>query len=226
MRRMFIFLLVVALIPIELSAAPLKACLQNSTGQIVIRRRCPSAKGFRELSSDLIQGLGAAQIGKEGPQGEQGEQGIQGIAGPQGLQGEQGPQGEQGLQGETGLQGTQGEQGPPGPFVNQVPSSDTLRGQIRIYEEALASSQFISVYVPFSFPLPNAPSFGAVPSSNCPGSAAQPEAAPGFICFYSPSYYNSSFGGSEVSKYGVTYSISSQAPGTVSFLTYYAVTAP
>ncbi|MCB0354405.1 MAG: hypothetical protein KDD64_12800 [Bdellovibrionales bacterium] len=66
-------------------AKPLRACLSDSTGKISIRRRCPEAKGFSELSADLVQGLGASQVGPAGPRGP---------AGPKGNPGPQGPAGE------------------------------------------------------------------------------------------------------------------------------------
>lgn len=71
--------------PVE--AKPQKACLKSSTGKIVVKRKCNKRKGQTRISAEVLQGLGASQVGPAGPEGPQGEQGVPGLPGAQGPQG-------------------------------------------------------------------------------------------------------------------------------------------
>lgn len=88
-----ISLLLVA-IPAVTEARPLRACVNTSTGKIIIKRKCKSSKGQVELDTTSLQSLGAT--GATGPQGAIGPQGPQGVAGAQGPKGDTGPEGPQG----------------------------------------------------------------------------------------------------------------------------------
>lgn len=162
--------------------------------------------------------------------------------GPQGIQGLQGLQGQQGQQGIQGLAGQQGIQGPPGPFAETLPSGETLRG---VYSadsadagqgEAYAASTGVS----FSFPLASAPSvymvdIGQTSPPECPGTAADPEAASGDLCVYetvnnrtTPSVVDPTSGQSDAAtKFGfVLIGRNFQQYGGFGFQGTWAVTSP
>jgi hypothetical protein len=103
---------------------------------------------------------------------------LKGNTGPQGLQGLQGGQGPKG---DPGPRGNDGVQGPPGPFPDVLASGKTIKG-------ALYLTSTISSYS-FGFSLPSVPmvhvrAFGSGTSAECPGTAADPQAAPGHLCLY------------------------------------------
>ena len=107
--------------------------------------------------------------------GNRGPQGFQGPQGPQGLPGAQGPKGDPGSPGKDGVPG------PPGPYPDALPSGKTIKG-------AFYLTSTISSYS-FAFALPTAPvvhvlSFGTSATPECPGTATDPQAAPGQLCLY------------------------------------------
>ncbi len=81
----------ISLLPSAATARPQKACLKSDTGKITIKRRCKKQKGETRVSAEVLQGLGATQVGPVGPEGPEGPQG------PQGPQGNLGPAGAPGL---------------------------------------------------------------------------------------------------------------------------------
>lgn len=98
------------------------------------------------------------------------------------LKGNHGPQGVQGLQGAQGPTGKEGAQGPAGPYSDLLPSGKTIKGAFYL------KTTTISTYS-FAFSLPSVPivhvrSFGSTASVECPGTAADPQAAPGNLCLY------------------------------------------
>ena len=113
---------------------------------------------------------------------------LRGQSGPRGASGPQGPAGPQGARGDRGERGEKGDIGPPGPLAETLPSGRTMRGQYSF------SGQSGSGYSPgnsvsFPLPLPSAPSdhivgVGGPPTAACPGTASQPQAAPGNVCIY------------------------------------------
>jgi len=104
--------------------------------------------------------------------------------GPQGLPGSQG------IQGVTGPQGAKGDQGAPGPFPGVLPRGLTIRGTY--YETGVLDGTHVGVAsegISFGFTLASAPTaqviyFGESPTAQCPGSAAAPQASPGYLCAY------------------------------------------
>ena len=89
--------------------------------------------------------------------------------------------GPMGAKGDQGAPGKDGVGGPPGPYSDTLPSGQTLKG-------ALYLTTTISSY-DFAFSLPSAPvvhvrAFNASPTQECPGSASDPQAAPGHLCVY------------------------------------------
>jgi hypothetical protein len=98
------------------------------------------------------------------------------------------PAGAPGPQGIPGPKGDKGDKGDPGPLVSTLPSGDTLRG---IYSYAGRETTGYSPTVPISyqFPLASPPELNVIevgegPTAECPGSAEDPQAAPGNLCVY------------------------------------------
>jgi hypothetical protein len=108
-----------------------------------------------------------------------GNRGPAGPTGAAGITGKEGP---------AGKEGAAGKQGPPGPFVANLPSGQTLRGNYagRAFGEP---GQDMQIPITFAFPLAAAPAThyvvsGEAPPAQCPGTAAEPQATPGNLCVY------------------------------------------
>lgn len=117
--------------------------------------------------------------------------GPQGIPGPQGAGGTQGAQGPQGPQGPQGNQGNQGAQGPPGPFLQNVPSGQSLYGNYGIDGEGPAADPgrlgIQGVSYGFRFPTALTPHImqeGTATQDGCFGGPANPNADPGHLCIF------------------------------------------
>lgn len=109
-----------------------------------------------------------------------------------GQTGSAGPKGDTGAKGEPGAQG---ETGPPGPFPGVLPSGKTVSGVYDAVGIAPAPAYPARDAISFGFALPAAtaqthfiPTGGANP--NCPGTAADPGAAPGHLCVFEALGYN------------------------------------
>src|SRR5689334_15988724 len=98
--------------------------------------------------------------------------------------GDQGAKGDQGLKGDTGA---------PGPFPAELPSGKTLTGVYSDTGVATAGSQYFDSPIAFGFRFASAPTAVIVGISDtaeqaaaagCPGTAADPQAAPGKLCVY------------------------------------------
>jgi hypothetical protein len=95
----------------------------------------------------------------------------------------------QGAQGPQGLQGGKGDTGAAGPFPDELQSGKTLRGTYAIDYMAAAPGAAQRASIPFIFTLASAPTANlrapaAASTPDCPGSAANPQAAPGNLCVY------------------------------------------
>lgn len=187
--------------------------------------------------------------GKTGPAGAQGPAGADGIAGPPGLKGAAGPQGdpgaagEQGPQGLIGPQGPQGPQGPEGPEGSPWTAGGTLPGgetETGVWNVPAASGPGGSTLaLSFPIPLEAAPQASAVhylepgeeETTDCPGSAGDPEAALGQVCVYAQSatelsgLFINTFPFTHVFTSGVLAPLQTTAAGAEGFGTW-AVTAP
>jgi len=95
------FLIILFLFPAVSYATPSRICLKSDTGKIVVKHKCRAKKGEQEINAEILQGLGATQVGPAGP------------AGPKGSNGEKGGSGDN------------GEQGPPGPSVTAYAFDDS-----------------------------------------------------------------------------------------------------
>ena len=93
-----------------------------------------------------------------------------------------GPKGDRGSRGPRGRRGYTGPTGPAGTFPSTLPAGQTLRGVYAVDDQGEDA-------IAFAFALPSAPAphwlaAGATPTTECPGSAAAPTAAPGHLCVY------------------------------------------
>lgn len=125
--------------------------------------------------------------------------------------GQRGPKGPAGPAGPAGAPGPQGPQGPAGSnasFPGTLPSGQTLKGTYAAEGTsngnlAAPTGQGVAASISFTIPLASAPQVGMVreaallefldPSAaRCPGSAANPQAAPGELCIYETDRINAS----------------------------------
>jgi collagen triple helix repeat protein len=126
---------------------------------------------------------------------------IRALKGNRGPAGHRGPTGPQGVQGLQGTRGPTGLQGPPGPFVDELPSGKTVRGTFSNSGYPSGGGFGNSTHISFGFRLHTAPTAhflaaGSPPTIACPGSASDPEAAPGNLCVYETTS-NATSGGSK-----------------------------
>jgi hypothetical protein len=121
-----------------------------------------------------------------------GKTGPAGPAGPAGTKGDTGAVGPQGPAGSAGKDGSNGAPGAPGsPWVagGTLPAGSTETGGFAIQTDFLENAGVGLGITSISFPIPLA---GALPetktvfapNANCPGTAAAPKAASGFLCVY------------------------------------------
>lgn len=135
--------------------------------------------------------------------GKTGPAGSVGATGPAGAAGSAGPAGKDGVQGAQGAQGSAGPEGPTGPVGPAGPAPKTLTGEWSLNKQVPATLASVVTSASFLLPLaePPAPHYlrvtGMEPfyndttkaeeertSTQCPGSAAEPKAAPGNLCVY------------------------------------------
>jgi hypothetical protein len=97
------------------------------------------------------------------------------------------------VQGDTGPQGPKGDTGEPGPFPSQLSSGKTLTGVYSVTGVASGAHQYFDTPISFGFRFATAPSAvtvgindtaGQAAAAGCPGTAADPQAAPGKVCIY------------------------------------------
>jgi hypothetical protein len=123
--------------------------------------------------------------------------------------------------GAQGPPGPQGPQGPPGAFTETLGSGMTLRGYW-----AVSGFGALTHYDSISFlsQLPSRPDYPIVvpkegsPSAACPGTAANPDAAPGKLCIYVARLFN-------VEHVGTVDAIGDTSPGASRFGTAIYVSA-
>lgn len=150
-----------------------------------------------------------------------------------------------GEKGEKGDQGEQGEQGDAGPFATGLPSAQSLTGVYAVGSYADAANRNFYGNISFGFPLESAPTVevlekGEAATDNCPGSASDPSAAPGYLCVYEGYESNRKddslqvrdfaspyiFGSNAATKDGAAVIVRSEASGNTVSRGSWAVTAP
>jgi hypothetical protein len=124
--------------------------------------------------------------------GKNGKDGATGATGPAGAPG---PKGDQGAKGDTGSQGPQGLQGPAGPTETELPPGKTMTGVWSLFDEG-QTEYLVNIYFPLHLPAGVTRGFG---STQCPGSASEPQAARGFYCIYAAAESNAMENGSTYS---------------------------
>jgi hypothetical protein len=218
----------------------LLALVMASTGSAVAASLITS----KQIKDGTIQ---TKDISKKAQVALKGKPGARGVPGLQGSKGDTGPKGDQGVTGDQGVKGDKGDtgaQGDPGPLLQTLPAGKTLKGDYNIGLTTTAANQFTLSAITFQVPLLTAPTFNFVPqggpaTANCPGSVANPQAAPGFLCLYEGASQNkglgqqpqvcSSAGGcgspNSADKFGVGLQLSSGAAGFASSSGTWAVTA-
>jgi hypothetical protein len=109
------------------------------------------------------------------------------------LKGKTGPAGPQGIPGKEGIagkEGKEGKQGEPGPLIATLPSGKTERGAYGFASTRPSGAGFTpgtetSYSIPLSFtPNVNIITVGGSPTASCPGTAENPTATAGNLCFY------------------------------------------
>jgi hypothetical protein len=106
-----------------------------------------------------------------------------------GNRGAQGPQGPQGPPGEKGDPGAPGAKGDPGSGPGTLASGQTERGEWSVADGSNPGIGLAFASISFPFPLPQPAITHFVPpggptTGDCPGSVADPQAAPGQFCLY------------------------------------------
>jgi hypothetical protein len=163
----------------------------------------------------IAPGVLGAAAGVPGPAGAQGATGPTGAGGPAGSPGADGKPGAAGARGAVGPRGAEGSQGPPGvpglpgtpgapgTIAGPLPSGQSEQGQYLAHVDPGASPPAgLTELAAIDFPIPLASNpapvymaFNATPNTECPGSPAEPTAAPGYVCLYEAATINSSFKG-------------------------------
>jgi hypothetical protein len=146
-----------------------------------------------------------------------------------------------GPRGTQGPQGIQGPQGPAGPFPEgDLPSGKTIRGQYAMGVPQ-PTTNFITTGISFGFQLASAPTAHAIPAgtpppAECPGTAANPEAAQGHLCVYEAVFgnranlvvFDPTDGAGGASRWGAAVAFTGAALGNTNTFSYgsWAVTSP
>ena len=131
--------------------------------------------------------------GAAGPKGETGKEGATGKEGPTGIEG-QGKEGIQGKQGIEGKEGKEGKEGSPWTVDGNLPSKKTETGTwgFNSYEEKGFVLETFSFPIPLGTPI-EASKVHFITSTEiekeeqpaeCPGTAEEPKALPGYFCAY------------------------------------------
>jgi Collagen triple helix repeat (20 copies) len=146
-----------------------------------------AAGGLTKKQEKQVIKIAKKYAGKNGAPGAVGPQGPTGPTGPTGSEGKQGPPGEAGKPGTNGVDGEDGACS-VGNADCSLPSGATLTGtwSFRTTTESKA-------WVNFSFPLrvfPEVAIGDPEDPTQCPGSASDPQAEPGFFCQYTESSIN------------------------------------
>jgi hypothetical protein len=163
---------------------------------------------------------------------------VRGPRGPQGRPGANGAQGPPGIQGSPGIQGTQGAQGiqgPAGPITGDLPAGVTLRGKYGLEGRAVDASAYLGGSVAYALRPSASPArtfipSGGTPPAQCPGTVANPQAAPGNLCvFESSTNSNSSvvlFDASGTGRHGFDFEVFADAAGNFWSYGTWAMRAP
>ena len=130
--------------------------------------------------------------------GKKGATGTAGPAGPAGAPGAKGDAGAPGKTGATGPEGPPGATGPAGPTETVLPFEETSTGVWAFSGKGIGRGEYVAI----SFPLRIIPAPGEFlpttnligpeddPTTQCPGSVSDPQAAQGELCLYAKELKN------------------------------------
>ena len=125
-----------------------------------------------------------------------------------------------------------GDTGPAGPFPGALPSGATLRGEYALYGEAAGAGALTRSAISFGFTLASIPTahfvaLGETGGTVCPGTNADPQAAPGQLCIYEDVAISvSTVTIPRIRRYGALLTADSTAGGLWGSTGSWAVTAP
>jgi collagen triple helix repeat protein len=142
-----------------------------------------AAVGLNSKQKKEVTKIAKKFAGKQGPAGPQGNPGAAGAKGATGAAGSKGATGAAGAKGATGPAGATGA---AGLAEAKLLPGDTSTGVWSFLDEG-PSVTFVSISFPLRVePEPNLyfQQVGAEPTEECPGSATNPQAAPGNLCVY------------------------------------------
>jgi hypothetical protein len=138
-----------------------------------------AAGGLTKQQEKQVKKIAKKYAGKRGPEG------LQGPAGPKGDTGAKGETGSRGPEGPEGSEGPEGPEGSPWTASGVLPTGETETGA---WSYGLSHEIAILTSISFPIPLESAPTPEIVgngqTTANCPGSAPEPSAEPGFLCIY------------------------------------------
>jgi hypothetical protein len=194
----------------------------------------------KQIKDGTIQ---TADISKKAQKTLKGKPGSRGLQGLQGVQGQKGDKGDAGAAGAAGATGDKGDKGIPGPFVDTLPSGKSEFGTYSVVDKAPLAGDYNGAAITFPIPLASAPTphYITTPTPpECPGTAANPKAAPGHFCYWQtfavnstgapgPRFYDGIAGGgygAPLTPFGTTLVTVSNAAGFVQVTGSWAVTAP
>jgi hypothetical protein len=156
-----------------------------------------AAGGLTKQQEKQVKKIAKKYAGKPGPAGAQGPQGAKGDLG---LKGDTGSPGAPGTPGQDGQDGEDGACSVGNPEC-VLPSKATMTGSWAFSTPSGGSEEWVFANISFPLQAVPAPEFGPpgenvvwVPvggqDDNCPGTAADPQAEPGFLCIYGAALQN------------------------------------
>jgi hypothetical protein len=174
-----------------------------------------AAGGLTKQQEKQVKKIAKKYAGKRGPAGAQGAQGPQGAQGAKGDQGSKGDTGAAGAPGSNGEDGSDGEDGMCSISVPQcvLPSKATMTGDWSFSTPSAGQEEWVLTTLSFPLQAVPAPEYGS-PGENvkwigletkaereangltdydrthCPGTPANPEALPGYLCIYGAALHN------------------------------------
>ncbi|MGN6203263.1 MAG: hypothetical protein ACTHNY_12795 [Solirubrobacterales bacterium] len=137
-----------------------------------------AAGGLTKRQEKQVVKIAKKYAGKRGPAGKPGP------AGPQGPAGAPGAKGDTGAKGDKGDTGDRGPEGSPWVAGGVLPSTETETGA---WSLGVSKEGLLIDTISFNIPLEEVPTAEVVsgsPTANCPGTAVEPSAEPGFLCLY------------------------------------------
>jgi hypothetical protein len=228
----------IAMAPRDAAADVISGCFSKSTGSLRIVVSVGACKSG-EVGITWDSAGSPGPTGPVGPTGAVGAAGPAGPAGATGATGATGGAGAPGANGDDGAQGPQGPQGEVGPYPTTLPDGQTLRGAFAIDFNVANAGSPATAAISFPIPLPAEPTLFEIhnpsdgPTATCPGTSANPQAAPGAFCAYASVSQNAvavcvartgaGYSCSEADVFGTSLFVSGVSAGRLIFVGSWAV---